>query len=83
MANTLLTAEAVWLDSTRVATFEGALHNQDVSALSKLRAQQVKRASLSLIKHVNSLLPTACSCWSAVFYFKINPDQNLVIWVNV
>jgi len=64
--------------ASRMGTFEAPLHQQHVIALTKVRAKQVSTAALSLVTHVNSLLPTGCSCWNAVLHFTINADSKLV-----
>ena len=64
--------------ASRMGTFEAPLHQQHVTALTKVRAKQVHTATSSLVTHVNSLLPTGCSCWNAVLHFTINADSKLV-----
>jgi hypothetical protein len=61
-----------------MGTFEAPLHQQHVIAITKVRAKQVSTAALSLVTHVNSLLPTGCSCWNAVLHFTINADSKLI-----
>jgi hypothetical protein len=72
-----------WTDKSkdlaaRMSTFEAPSHLTQMSEVSKVRARQVKKSTMSLIRHVNALLPSGYSCWNAVFSFKINPDGNLL-----
>lgn len=64
--------------ASRMGTFEAPLHHQHVISLTKVRAKQVSTAALSLVTHVNSLLPVGCSCWNAVLHFTINADSKLI-----
>ena len=64
--------------SARMSTFEAPSHLTIKSSVSKVRARQVKKATMSLVRHVNALLPSGYSCWNAVVSFKINPDGNLL-----
>ena len=75
-----------WTDKSkdlnkRMATFEAPLLDQHVSPCTKYRADQVEKATQRIVAHVNSLLPTGCTCWSGRFNFKINADLKLVfLW---
>ena len=65
----------------RMATFEAPLLDQHVSPCTKYRADQVEKATRRIVSHINSLLPTGCTCWSGRFNFKINADLKLAfLW---
>ena len=65
--------------ASRMSTWEGKPHTYDVTPLNKYRADEVNTAMRSVINHINSLLPTGCSVWNAVIYWKVNTDSKLIL----